>query len=427
MPVAQRPSRNSAPQLYTENWAKSEKAPIVLADALQPLLDADGLKLEELSVTGNQAELRFLNRRFYATSNALGRAARSMAQVLPPSVEVFRLVPMSSEGMALSAVTVRRSDLEQLEFAPNATEAILARTEFADASPSTEGGYVPKDLYPEFGWGFGPYVNTSYFDPDNPIRIDFGLALEAYYRPVRGWLISGQLQYLIAGNIGDTDREANSLLPPVRTGGAQYAAESEIYIENLYVSRQWKISDTTYGRVTAGYLELMFGGVSAEVLWKPQASRLAFGVDANLVQQRDFDRLFGFQDYNTVTGFVSAYYEFGEGYLTQIDVGRYLAGDMGATLSVAREFNNGWKVGGFVTLTDASAEEFGEGSFDKGITLSIPLGWFVGEFTTRRQATTIRPIQRDGGAQLNVPGQLYDQVRQADRETIIDQGARFWQ
>ena len=127
------------------------------------------------------------------------------------------------------------------------------------------------------------------------------------------------------------------------------------------------------------------------------------------------------------TGPVSAYYDFGNGYLGQLDVGRYLAGDVGATATLEREFDNGWRVGGFATLTDVSTEEFGEGAFDKGITRTIPLGWFTGTSTKRREDTTIRPIQRDGGQRLSVPGRLYNQVREADRDTLIAQGARFWQ
>ena len=65
-------------------------------------------------------------------------------------------------------------------------------------------------------------------------------------------------------------------------------------------------------------------------------------------------------DYDVVTGYVSAYYDFGNGYLGQLDVGNYLAGDVGATVSVDRVFVNGWRVGAFATVTDVSADEFGE-------------------------------------------------------------------
>ncbi|MEL6419420.1 MAG: YjbH domain-containing protein, partial [Pseudomonadota bacterium] len=108
-------------------------------------------------------------------------------------------------------------------------------------------------------------------------------------------------------------------------------------------------------------------------------------------------------------------------------VGRYLAGDTGATFTISREFKNGWKVGGFFTLTDVSAEEFGEGSFDKGINLTIPLNWFLGKPTQQTVSTTIRPIQRDGGARLGVPGRLYEVVRPGHQAELVSDWSRVWE
>ena len=45
----------------------------------------------------------------------------------------------------------------------------------------------------------------------------------------------------------------------------------------------------------------------------------------------------------------------------KVDAGRYLAGDWGATFALDREFDNGWKVGAYFTLTDMPFDEFGEG------------------------------------------------------------------
>ena len=109
-------------------------------------------------------------------------------------------------------------------------------------------------------------------------------------------------------------------------------------------------------------------------------------------------------DYGIATGHVSAYYDFGNGFLGQLDMGRYLAGDVGATLSLDREFGNGIKVGAFATLTSASAEEFGEGSFDKGIRMTIPLNWVLGQSNRTEISPVIRPLQRDGGARTQGQG-----------------------
>ncbi|WP_237267620.1 YjbH domain-containing protein [Sulfitobacter alexandrii] len=424
-PIEPRPSRAAQPEVYDTAWAQSESAPRTLRDRLKPVLESYGLTLVALQVGPASAELRMRNDTYGAMSVAVGRAARAMAQVLPASVETFRIVPMQ-EGLAQSAVIMRRSDLEALEFDPQAAEALLAVTGFGAATPDLPGAAVNGDLYPDFAWSIGPYVDPSYFDPDEPIRADAGVKGEFTFRPAAGWEIGGAVKHRLLGNIGDSARLSNSQLPRVRTDGILYARASDTSLENLYVSRQWKPGNDIYARVTAGYLERMFGGVSAEVLWKPVASRLALGAEANYVKQRAYSGL-GFRDYNVATGHASAYYEFGGGYIGQLDVGRYLAGDVGGTVTLTREFSNGWRVGGFFTLTDVSSEEFGEGSFDKGINLSIPVSWFLGTPGKRTISTTIRPIQRDGGARLNVPGRLYEQVRSGHREAIESEWSRVWE
>jgi hypothetical protein len=94
---------------------------------------------------------------------------------------------------------------------------------------------------------------------------------------------------------------------------------------------------------------------------------------------------------------------------------------------LTREFENGWKVGGFFTLTDLSSAEFGEGSFDKGITLTIPIDWFLGRPARDSITTSIRPLQRDGGARLKVPGRLYEQVREGQKANLVESWSRVWE
>ena len=46
--------------------------------------------------------------------------------------------------------------------------------------------------------------------------------------------------------------------------------------------------------------------------------------------------------------------------------------------------------------TDVKFSSFGEGSFDKGITLKAPLSWFTGRKSQAYRKTVIRPITGDG-------------------------------
>ncbi len=426
-PIIVRPARASNPAAYDTGWTTSQNAPLVIRDAIRPELSADGIRLESITVSATRAEARVSSVRYDNHAIVFGRTARAMARILPPSVDTFDIV-LVNNGLALSNITVSRRDLETLEFQPNASQLLLSRVIIDDAGPQTAGVTAEVDkLYPRFSWSLGPYVRPSFFDPDEPVRADVGVSLEGNYRFGPGWLVSGEIRHRLAGNVENSDRLSNSVLPRVRTDAILYARAADTTLEKLFVSKQWKPGKNTYARISAGYLEQMFGGVSTEFLWKPVNNRLALGIEANYVKQRDFDQRLGFQNYEVATGHVSAYYDFGQGYYGQLDVGRYLAGDVGATVTLERQFANGWKVGGFFTLTDVSADEFGEGSFDKGIMVTVPVSWFIGQPSRQSVTTTIRPVQRDGGARLNVSDRLYEQVRDGHLTDLTNDWGRVWE
>ncbi|WP_328823168.1 YjbH domain-containing protein [Sulfitobacter sediminilitoris] len=395
--------------------------------AAQRVLDArlaeEGMTLQGFEMSGSSATIRVENNRWGVEAQAAGRAARVMATTLPPNVEELRVV-LQERGVPMSQVTTRRSDLEDLQYDYDGSWRTYARAEIGDASDLGRAGEV-SEAFPVFDYGLTPYVALSFFDPDEPLRAEAGAQFKASYRPAPGLTFSGKFRYPFAGNIEDSARVSDSAIEPVRTNAVLYARESELEINTLTAEYMFRPGKDLFGRVTAGYLEDMFGGVSAELLWYPVGSRLALGAEVNYARQRDFDMLFGFQDYDVVTGHASAYYDFGNGFQGQIDAGRYLAGDWGATIALDREFNNGFRVGGYFTLTDVSSDDFGEGSFDKGIRFEVPLSWVTGRPSKTTLKQTIRPIQRDGGARLNVDNRLHRFVRDYRGQELRDGWGRY--
>ncbi len=423
--VAPRPRRATAPDAWRTDWARVPAAQATLLGLLKTELEPDGFLIESLRATADAVTIRLRNRTFDAEAQAFGRVVRALTRTMPPSVETFRVVFVTA-GLPASVMTVRRSDVEATVNAADGTEELLAVTGFADAGPRDPGALVDPDLFPRFTYGLGPYARTGYFDPDAPLRYDLGVRLRASLEPLPGLVLSGAVTKSVVGTLDESDRPSNSRLPRVRTDGPIYDREGDPALETLTAAYYFRPGPDLYARATVGYLERMFGGVSGEVLWKPVGSRLGVGAELNYARQRDFDLALGFRDYDVMTGHASAYYELGGGFQTQVDVGRYLAGDVGATLTLEREFRNGWTVGAFATLTDVSSEDFGEGSFDKGIKFSIPVSWFTGQPSRTSLGTTLRPVTRDGGARLSVPGRLYDRVRRYHTEEVTDQWGRVW-
>jgi hypothetical protein len=117
----------------------------------------------------------------------------------------------------------------------------------------------------------------------------------------------------------------------------------------------------------------------------------------------------------------------GGGYQAQLDLGRYLAGDWGGTLTLARDFDNGWRVGAFATLTEVGFDSFGQGDFDRGLMLSIPVGWANGSGPGRETADlTLRPGLGDGGARLAVDDRLYGALSPASAARLASGWAEVW-
>lgn len=420
----------AAVKSWGTNWQNDASQQAAMRRDVQTILAHDGIVVESMAVTADRVVLRIRNPKLENAPQAIGRTARALAAVMPASVGAFQIVPMA-QGVPLSTVTIRRSDLEALEFAPGQDAEMLQRVQIQSAASTLPAGALQSEgLYPHFKWGIAPYIATSLFDPGKPLQADVGVRLSAKYDIAPGFVISGSLTKKLYAGIEAGTFASKSKIEPVRSEASKYSIAGDPAIERLTFAWYSKPAPELFSRVTLGYLEPMYAGASAELLWQQVDKPYALGVEINYVKKREYDQLFGFlggaDEYSTVTGHVSAYYTFKNGFHTQIDVGRYLAGDMGATLSVSREFPNGIKVGAFATLTDVPFSDFGEGSFDKGIKIELPLAFFTGRPTQKTSVMALRPITGDGGARLDVENRLYDSVRGYQQTDLSAEWGRFW-
>ena len=374
------------------------KAASDVHSVLEYRLSIDGLILLSLEQRSQVAELIVDNAKHQFPEQAIGRAMRAMANTLPAEITAF-VVTVTTDGIPVSALKIPRSQFVSGEFATS-DERVFPRVTKANAP----------HFKPSNSFALGPYWRLSLFDPDAPFRYEIGLSAEARIGISLGTSVSLQIDDAALSTFDDATRRSNSVLPHVRSDWALYAQTNNPRISRLTLDHHFRLSDDLFGRFSAGYFEQMYAGVSAEVLWHPLGASLSFGAEINWLQQRDFDGFLGLRDYNIWSGHASAYADFGDDYELQLDLGRYLAGDWGATFHVKRAFANGVKVGAFATLTDVSFTDFGEGSFDKGISFEIPISWLSGRPSSQTATTIIRPVYRDGGARVNIPSRLYQTV-----------------
>ena len=149
---------------------------------------------------------------------------------------------------------------------------------------------------------------------------------------------------------------------------------------------------------TAGILEDMYVGAILDYLYFPQNNIFGLGLEMNYARKRDYKGKFGLQNYsNNYSRVKLVLREPKNNIITTFSWGEYLAGDKGYTVELNKRFNNGVKFGVFFSKTDVSPELFGEGSFDKGIKLSIPFGFGNKKSLTRFEW---RPLTKDPAALL---------------------------
>ncbi|KAB7610096.1 YjbH domain-containing protein [Amylibacter sp. SFDW26] len=418
--TAPTPIKRHNPNDTDSSWLNDADIDKTARKYLNKALRPDGLRVEALHLQATQAELRFRNNRYNVTPQAFGRAARAMANVLPNSVSTFVLTPVV-DGLPVSSVTFNRSDLEAYENHPNGTKLSFSNAVISDPVLKTRDLKFDEKLYPKFTWSLGPYVELNHDDLTGSNQYSVRARANADWHISPGFSLSGSVTKELFGNIS-TNTPSTSTLQHVRSDRGLYIEQGDPAVEKLKLDYLFKATPSVYGRLSAGYLERAFGGVSGELLWKPAAQSWGLGAEVNRVKQRDFGNVFSFQDYEVTSGHISAYKEFKGGLSTQIDVGRYLAGDYGTTLSFDKRFTNGWSAGVFATKSNARVDE----DTKTGFRVTIPLNWIMKTPSRANYDIAFGSSGADAGSRLRVDNRLYGKVREYHSTELDDSWARFW-
>lgn len=345
----------------------------------------------ELLVYGEQS-------RYFNPAKTVGRASRILDNSVNQDVEWFTLVDQRYD-MSIEETSVPRGTFRAVLKNDRPLQDLHRATEVNPALAHRETTLYTQALDP-FTYGVGLGYKQNIGGPDG-LLYQFTADADAQYRFTRDIWWSGMLSANLYNNYDKFTYDAPSGLPRVRTDLRKYLTTSDVTMPTFQLNHAVQLDQNLYGMVYGGYLESMFAGVGGEVLYRPVGQGWSVGADVNVVRQRDFNQGFGLRDYQTLTGHVTSYTELPGDVQAAVSVGRYLARDWGSTVDLSREFKNGVRFGAWVTLTTASKADYGEGSFDKGIYISIPFDEFMSTSTMRRANIVWSPLTRDGGARLN--------------------------
>lgn len=345
----------------------------------------------------------------------IGRTARLLAQETPQMVEAIAIRRGVAKIDVVETRLLRRDILKALQGKGSPEELWL--TTVIDTEPHKGTGLHQKvknpDAYPVFSWGAAPFVRQHAGDRESGLWLaDLSVDLLASLTFMPGLELSAVARQYVVGNLDHIVPQGNpDALPVVRRDIRRYIKEGRTSIPRLQADYRFALSEEFFGRLSVGIFEEMYAGLSGEVLFAPAQGKWAYGAELNWVKRRGVEQLLGLVGGDRVTGDVSLYREWSGGFRTVFRAGRYLGGDWGGTIDLSRRFDNGVRIGGYLTLTDKTRKEFAALNPANGVYITIPLSSFWPFGGPRSDFSTgFEDISRDSGQRLRLNGRLYEQL-----------------
>jgi len=399
--------------------AAAQRPPVGLGQTAHNIALYTGWLLRSITHQGDVTEVHAEADAALYLQERIDRAVAVLHQDAPAASRTF-VINLQVRGLPMTRVEVNRAEWVARHLAPEPPAlklpAQLVSIGLGSAHPDNADANLGQ---PGLAFDWGPSYSQILGGPDGFLLYQLGMQGRLDYRLSDRTWVSSAVNMRLVDNYDNFKYDAPSNLPRVRTYAREYVTRSRLTVPLLQATHVRELAPNQYLSTYAGMLEPMYGGVGAEWLYRPLRSRLALGVDVNRVRQRSFDQQLNFLDYAVTTGHATLYWDTGwNDVQVRLSAGRYLAGDKGATLDVRRVFANGVAMGAWATKTNVSAQQFGEGSFDKGIYVNIPFDAMLPKSSPSTANVVWTPLTRDGGARLNRRFGLFDLTNLRDPRSL---------
>ncbi|MEZ8717573.1 YjbH domain-containing protein [Vibrio splendidus] len=390
-----------------------------------------GYEQAQILVDDNSIVVKGTQVKYRDRDVALERGATVIANAVPSYIDTYKIIE-NDKSLELTETTV---DAQAFKAVAN-NSYLNAQT--SDATDTHELERKKSVIYHDgrerFDVSISPNLAQSFGSAENFYLYSLGLYTNASFWALNNVELSGSLYVNLIDNYDKFNYEIPSdgtdQTPRVRTLFRSYVNDP-VRLDRLQLTWFEDYGSGVYTQAYGGYLESMFAGVGSEILYRPFNQNWAIGADMTAISQRDPESWFGTFDqeiqinpddssrtYKVIdkgtTGFITGYYtpqwDFLSDTLLKVGVGKFLAGDIGTRVDFSKQFKSGVIAGAFVSLTDMTTEEYGEGSYTKGFYVSIPFDLVTVKPSSSRAGFTWLPITRDGGQVLNKQYNLFDQT-----------------
>jgi len=390
-----------------------------LTDVIIWQMSNQGFTTHNINFYDDEMQVEISQSRFNKPIHAIDLASRIVANNSPKNIKKITVINIDM-GVETLRTSVSRDKLVYAVSKGALPEDYLEFNNYPEDSLEAVVSQN-KNLYPNFTWNIKPHVSGTIQHQQEFYFWQLEALLHTLYSFKRGLYLTTEVGIDIANNFdGYTYHIPDGELYHVRQDRRLYLTEGETGLRRMQIDYVFSINKNLTAKVTGGILEWMYGGIGGEILYMPDDKPWAIGLDTYWLKQRNYDQKFTFLDYETVTAAANFYYDMPFYDLRlEVNAGRFLAKDKGATIGVSRRFKTGARIGARVALTDCDAACVGEGSFNKWIYFNLPMELFNINSTTRGRAYyEWSPLTKDAGQKV-MAGDLYPLMKSVPDEIDI--------
>ena len=416
--------------LYEKIYIESpELRPGPLARRIIVALRESGFSNIGVTIGGGDLRIEAQNDQYYYMPKALAKMLSLLKDILDRGegrdISDVHIL-LSDNGIPVLAFDTTREDIALLyEEKYTLGEFLYASKTRTDVTENLPVRHADKRWW---NWGLKPSLQTMLNDPSGFFKYRFGAEGWGSLNPWRGSSFVLGLEGYALNNV------SSSNIPP------DQAVQSDLWLykkENVNMSRLFaeqieKFPYEIYGRVAAGYLEVQYGGVDAEVAKPFFDGRLLVGLSGSTVKKREVGSLLQYKDRDYKswyqTAFLNTRINFPElESALDLKTGQFLAGDRGTVITVSKFFNGivlyGWYS---FTDTDLFRDVHNRGYHDKGIAIAIPLRLFKGSDSRTSYYFGLSPWTRDVAQDINHHNTLFDHIGRKTKVFLNRDTPRSW-
>ena len=365
-------------------------------------LREEDIFIQAASLKEDSVDVAVASNRFYSMTRKIGRSTRIISALSPDEVKTINIHSMNGD-FEVAIVSIDRDEFDSLKNYESSAAEIFQRSKInsnTDEPLYKNADFKPDISFPEYEWSMAPALKHQIGGPEGFYLGQLFWKTDTSIKFRRNLVLYNSFGINLYDTFNDFRNPSQSTIPKVRSDIQEYLKEGKNNIQRIQLQYFSSPINNLFLRLDLGILEEMFAGVGAEVLYRPFSRSSYFGASLHRVRQRGYEQRFSLRDYETTTGYVTHYWELPYGVNSKIHIGKYLAGDKGITWDLSRRFKSGATMGIFATKTNLSAEEFGEGSFNKGFYISVPTQMFYSDFRSGNISFGLTPLTKDGGAML---------------------------